>query len=193
MHRRTLLRAVGAAGVAGLAGCGGIRSDRTLMDPTVTGDSEMRRAIVFSDDGEEVGHFGVDGRDHGGVVSLSTEIWHREGTTVRSITLRVWTVPSESGAATVALASPVQGDSSPPPDVSLYTPDRDRGKVVEITDLDDLADETISTIDLLVRPQSASARKIVIDAEIELTEGGVLGTDYTLDGQLALSLPSGDQ
>jgi len=56
--------------------------------------------------------------------------------------------------AQVAVVSPVEGDSSPPPSVALYTPDQVLGTIIEITDLDDLADETISTLTLIVIPGS---------------------------------------
>jgi len=52
--------------------------------------------------------------------------------------------------AEVAVVSPVEGDSSPPPSVALYTPDQALGTIIEITDLDDLADETISTLNLIL-------------------------------------------
>lgn len=91
--------------------------------------------------------------------------------------------------ADVAVVSPVGGDSSPPLSISLYSPSRNQGTVIEITDLDDLKGETISTLDLLVRPQSETAKTLKIETTIELTGGGLVGDDYTLDGQLRLECP----
>ncbi|MFD1588439.1 hypothetical protein ACFR9U_15760 [Halorientalis brevis] len=92
--------------------------------------------------------------------------------------------------AEVAVVSPVQGDSSPPPSVSLYTPARELGTVVEITDLDDLADETISTLDLIVIPGTDTATDLTIHATIDLSGGTAFSSDYTLAGELQLSYPA---
>ena len=82
MNRRTFLTTVSAAGVAATGGCGTIAGEQTLSDPTVDAESSGRRTLIFTSDGEEVGHFGVDGRVDSGWVSLTTEIWHRENTRV---------------------------------------------------------------------------------------------------------------
>ncbi|WP_255681427.1 hypothetical protein [Natrinema sp. SYSU A 869] len=109
---------------------------------------------------------------------------------MKSIKLRVWMpeVATESSPK-VALASPVEGDSSPPPSVALYTPDRALGTVIEIFDLDDLADETISILNLLVKPVAETATKLTIHTTIELTSSDVLESDYTLNGELQLEYP----
>lgn len=190
MNRRRYLAAVSTAGVAATAGCSAVAGNQTLSDPTVNEDSPGRKAIIFTANDAEVGHLGVDGSVESNRIDLSTEIWHQDGTRVKSIKLRLWMpeVATESPAE-VAVTSPVEGDSSPPPSISLYTPDRDLGTIIEITDLDDLADETISTLDLIVIPGSETARDLNIHATIELSGGGVLSSDYTLDGRLQLAYP----
>jgi hypothetical protein len=188
MRRREFVAALGAAGAAGVAGCGAVRSDTALSDPTVLEESPGRKSLEWTANGESVANFGADGSVSGGVVDLPTELSHREGTDVTRIELRAW-MPDAETAADVAVVSPVEGDSSPPPAVALYTPDRALGTVIEITDLDDLADETISTLDLIVRPRGETATELTIDATIELTEGGALGSDYTLRGELELAFP----
>jgi hypothetical protein len=92
--------------------------------------------------------------------------------------------------AEVAVVSPVEGDSSPPPSISLYTPDRDLGTIIEITDLDDLADETISTLNLAVIPGTGTATELTVHATIGLSGGGILSRNYTLDGELQLAYPA---
>ena len=164
--------------------------EQTLSEPTVESESSGRRSLIFTADDTEVGKFGVDGSVESNWINLSTEIWHRKGTNVKSIQLRVWMPqPETDSVAEVAVASPVEGDSSPPPSVALYTPDQALGTIIEITDLDDLADETISTLDLTVEPGSEAATTLMILATIELTGGGIFGTDYALDGKLELEYP----
>jgi hypothetical protein len=191
MNRREYLTAIGSAGVVATTGCSSVAGRETLSDPIVTRESAGRKALIFNANGEEVGHLGVDGNAESDHISLSTEIWHKEGTRVNSITLRVWMPETAGEAATeVAVVSPVEGDSSPPPSVALYTPDRALGTIIEITDLDDLADETISTLEFLVNPPGQTATKLNIHTTIDLSESDLLGTDYTLDGELQLDFES---
>lgn len=190
MNRRTYLAAVSAAGATSLAGCGTVQGTSTLSDPTVNSDSPGRKALVFTSNATEVGHFGVDGSVTADRIDLSTEIWHQEGTRVESIKLRLWMPDTATESpAQVAVVSPIEGDSSPPPSVSLSTPRREPGTVIEVTDLDDLADETISTLDLIVVPVSDTATVLNIDVTIDLSGGGVFSSDYTLDGELQLAYP----
>lgn len=190
MDRRTCLVAVVSAGATATAGCSAIVSNRTLSEPTVTTESSGRKALVFRSNGEEVGQIGADGTVESDRIDLSTEIWHRDGTVVDSIELRMWMPESATESpAEVAVISPVEGDSSLPPSVALYTPDRDVGTVVEITDLDDLEDETISTLDFIVVPGSETATELNIHVTVTLAGDPVLGSDYTLDGELQLTYP----
>jgi hypothetical protein len=193
MNRRAYLATVCGAGITATAGCSTVAGRRTLSDPRVSTESPGRKALVFESDGEEVGHLGVDGSVVAGRLELSTEIWHRDGTTVDRVQLRAWMPETATESpAEVAVVSPVEGDSSPPPSVALYTPDRALGTVVELSDLDDLADETISTLELRVVPGTEAATALDIDVTIELAGGGFLGPDYTLDGTLHLEYPELD-
>jgi hypothetical protein len=190
MNRRRYLAAVSTAGVAATAGCSAVTGNQTLSDPTVNEDSPGRKAVVFTANDAEVGHLGVDGSIESDRIELSTEIWHQDGTRVKSIKLRVWMPEiATDSPAEVAVNSPVEGDSSPPPSISLYTPDRNPGTIIEITDLDDLADETISTLNLIVIPGSETATDLNIHATIDLSGSGVLSSDYTLEGELQLAYP----
>lgn len=188
MRRRTVLAGLGTAAAAGVAGCSALRSDRTLSSPAVLGDSPQRRSLSFEESGGEVGNFGVDGAVDDGVVELRTELSHRDGTRVESIELQVW-MPDAPRPAQVAVVSPVTGDSSAPPELTLDHPDRGPGTVVSVTDIDDLADETITTLDLLVRPPDDPGETVLVEGTIALAGSGTFGTDYTLDGRLELSFP----
>ena len=190
MDRRRCLAAIGSAGALAVAGCSALGGSTTLSDPTVRTEGPGRRSIHFTADGEEVGHVGIDATADDGVFVLGTEIWHREDTTVQSLAFHTWAEPVEDAVGTdVAVVSPVEGDSSPPPSLTLRSPERGRGTVVEVEDIDDLRDETISTLEFLVRPGSEAVTALVVDATVDLGGGGVLGGGYTLDGRLRLSLP----
>lgn len=76
------------------------------------------------------------------------------------------------------------------PSIALYAPPRKLGTSIEITDLDDLADETISTLNLIVIPGSDTATTLNIHATIELSGGGPLSSDYTLDAEVRLAYPA---
>lgn len=192
MNRRQYLAALGSASALATAGCATPRSSRTLTDPEVHADAPHRKWLAWTEDGESLAELGVTGTVGPGLVALDTEIPHRDGTQITEIALRVAMPPAAVDAATdVAVVSPVQGDSSPPPSLSLHSPDRSLGTVVEVTDLDDLADETISTLDLLVKPGTATATTIVIEGTLGLSTGGWTGQDYTLQGQLRMTVPEG--
>lgn len=194
MDRRQFLGAIGTAGVVATAGCGMVSGSEALSDPTVHTDSPSRQSLEWTANDESIGELGVSVTSSTGVVDVSTELSHSKETNVDSIKLRVWTESPETDTrADIALVSPVEGDSSSPPSISLYSPDQRQGTVIEITDLDDLRDETISTLNLLIRPQSESATTIKIDATIELTGSGVLSTDYTLTGELPAEIPTASQ
>jgi len=193
MHRRALLGTFSGVGVLATAGCSGVGGRERLSDPTVATRPTGRKTLRFISENKEVGKFGVAGSVNSDRVELSTEIWHREGTAVDRISLTVWMPEAEQGSpGEVALVSPVEGDSSPPPQLTLYTPDQKPGTTVAISDLDDLADETISTIELVVTPRSETATRVAIETTIELSEGDFFGTDYTLTGDLELEFPALD-
>jgi hypothetical protein len=189
MRRREFVAALGAAGIAGVAGCGAVGGEVVLSEPSVGEDSPGRKYLEWSADGESVASFGVTGGVTSGIIDLfQTELSHRDGTEVTRIELRV-RMPDAESAADVAVVSPVEGDSSPPPSLALYSPEDAPGTAIEVTDLDDLADETIDTLEFLVKPVDETATELEIDATIELTKGGVLGDDFTLNGELELSFP----
>jgi len=187
MNRRIALATFAAAGGATLAGCGSLGGTTTLSDPTLITESDRRRSLTFTADGEEIANFGADGTADGGRIDVDTELSHSSDTTVDSISLGL-AMPAAGRAASVAVVSPVEGDSSPPPELTLSTPADGRGTLVEVTDLDDLADETVSTLSFVVTPPE-TATTLTIDCEIELSDGGVVGGGYALDGSLELQFP----
>lgn len=124
MQRRSYLGALCTAGVGATAGCNSVAGEQALLDPSVTAESAGQKALIFTENDEEVGHFGVDGYVDSDLIDLSTEIWHRGDTTVDAIRLGVWMPETATETpAEVAVVSPVEGDSSPPPDITLSTPE----------------------------------------------------------------------
>jgi hypothetical protein len=187
MNRRTALTTFATAGGAALAGCGSLGGQTTLSDPTLITDSDSRKSLSFTDGGEEIANFGADGTVDGGRIDVDTELSHSSDTLVDAISLRL-AMSAEGRAASVAVVSPVEGDSSPPPELTLSTPDDARGTLVEVTDLDDLADETISTLSFVITP-AETATTLTFDCDIALSKNGLAGGDYTLDGTLELQFP----
>ncbi len=187
MHRRRYLAAVASTGAVLTAGCSGRIDSTTLSNPSVFEDAPQRRSLHFTDSGDEIGSFGIDAFVGTDVIELQTELWHRPGTRVTDISLHVW-MPPRDVPVQVALIGPVEGDSSPPPSVSLYSPRREQGTVITVDDLDDLSDETISVLDFLVKPRAESDPEIVADVTIDLSSTEWLGQGYTLDGRLSVPL-----
>jgi len=185
MQRRSLLATVGAVGASALAGCGLASGHETLSDPTEHRDDHgdtRERALEFSDGGEALADFGIRATVSDGAVSLPVEIWHRGGTELTAVELRVRvTGDGESVPARVWLGAPFAGDGGDRPSVSLYPAEDHRATVVDVHELGDLRDET-TTLDLRVEPLAGSATTVAVDGTIELTEGGTLGDSFTLEG-----------
>jgi hypothetical protein len=189
MERRRYLAALGGAGLAAVAGCSAVRDSRMLSEPTVSEEAPTRKSLQFTAGDRDVGSFGVDATADEGSIRLDTELVHDGGTSVESIELGVWLPPADEPSTTeVAVVTPVTGDSSPPPELTLDWREGG-GALVTVRDLDDLADETISTLALRVVPGPDREATLVVEPVIELAEGGALGTDYTLDGELELAVP----
>ncbi len=191
MRRRAYLGTLGAATVCGAVGFGLVSAEETLSTPSVDADGPRRKALVFESDGTEVASFGAQGTVRGDRIDVETELWHRSDTLVERIELRVAMPAEDGGTATdVAVTSPLQGDSSPPPALTLSVPRDDPGTVLEVTDLDDLADETISTIGFVVTPRSEASGTLTVETRVALESTAVLASDYALHGSLDLSFPS---
>lgn len=185
-NRRAFLGTLASAGVVGVTGVGALRGHDRLSEPSVHAESPRRRALEWRANGEAVGSLGVTGRPGDGAVELDTELWHRRNTSAERVELRLW-MPET--VAHVAVVSPVQGDSSPPPDVSLSAAPEVQGALVVLDDLDDLADETIDTLDLRVEPLSTSAEALAVDAMVRLDGNGWFDAGFTLTGRLNLRFP----
>lgn len=186
MHRRAYLAAAATAATAAAAGCTGLLGDRH-PDASVRADDPGRKTLVFGPDDDPLANLGADGAVSHGVLSLTTSIAHRDGTRLTDVALRLWT-PDADTPARVALRSPVEGDSSPPPQITLSTPDDRPGQRIHVTDLDDLADETIYPLAFLVRTRGATT--LALHATIGLDTGGIPDRHATLDGALRLRYPA---
>ncbi|UDF60580.1 hypothetical protein [Halobacterium sp. BOL4-2] len=190
MNRRKYITAACGASIATIAGCSKLAGKKTLSDPKIDPGPGGGTTMTFTDNNSEIAHLSVSKRVSPDRAHLPMEIWHRQGTKIKSIKLRVWMPEiATEFPAKVAVVSPVEGDSSPPPSLSLYTPERLPGTNIEVSDLDDLSDETISTLNLIIIPNSEKAVDIKIHGTIELSSSNILGSSYTLDGEMKLSYP----
>ena len=126
-----------------------------------------------------------------GGVSLPVEIWHRDGTELTAIELRVRvTSDGETVPARVWLGAPFAGDGGDRPAVSLYPAEDHRATVVDVHELGDLRDET-TTMDLRVGPLVESATTVAVDGTLELTAGGTFGDSFTLEGTHEFAFEAG--
>lgn len=201
MQRRALLATAGAVGASALAGCGLASGHQTLSDPTEHRDDHgdtRERDLQFSDGGDPLADFGMRATVSDGAVSLPTEVWHRDGTELTSIELRVRvtsddeSVPGddESVPARVWMGAPFAGDGGDRPSLSLYPSEGGRATVIDVHELGDLRDET-TTLDLRVEPLVESATTVAVEGTIELTEGGTFGDSYTLEGTHEFAFDAG--
>lgn len=189
MERREYVALFGSAAIGATAGCATVGGSEQLTEPTLQSDDDTRRHLKWSTDGEEVATLSVDGDIWSDLIRNRASIWHRESTHLESISLRIWMPGAEPGhAPEISLVGPVQGDSSPPPAISLSVTRGQPGTTIKIDDFDDLKNETV-TVEFYARPRSETGTTLAFDGTIELAETDLLGADYTLEGDLELAFP----
>lgn len=153
-------------------------------------ESSGRKALSFAENDEEVDHLGIDGSVTSERIDISTEIWYQDGTNVESSKLGAWmSETATESPAEVAVVSSLEGDSSPPPSVGLYTSDQAPRNDHWAHRFRRPRKRTISTLNLIVIPGSETATRLNIHTTIELSGGGIFSSDYTLDGELRLAIP----
>lgn len=189
MRRRALLGTVAGLGTSALAGCSGLQTERTLSDPAVSRD-DGEVVLAFGEPGDQVARSTImyDGNPPGSdmVASLKYRMWHRDGTTVDSLRLRLSGPTTTKPPASVFLAVP---DNAGFPAVDLRTSADGRARIIELPDLGTLGRGTFG-LDCFVVPYT-DQRPLPLHLSIEATvaDGGLLGGGYALDGATDIEVP----
>ena len=190
MKRRTLLGSVAGLGAGMLAGCAGLQDTRTLSHPEISRD-DGEVVMAFGEPGDHVARSTImyDGNPPGStmVASLKLRMWHREGTTVDTLQVRLRdSVPGPEPPPSVFLAVP---ENTGLPEVNLYTTTDASARVIEIPDLGDLGRGTFG-LDFFVVPYSDRRPVPVrLSMDARLTEEGVFGGEYSLEGTTDIEIP----
>lgn len=194
MNRRDVLAAVGGVGVVATAGCSGVGST-TITNPegeqTEDGDVNLN---FRTESGDKVATVTVmPGRQRysgprGIEIPVKIAITHGNATRIESVRLDLRAPPTSTGAgvpAEVAFTTPF---AKPHPSIELYTDPDDVSTVLNIPDTGGQGDGNM-IFDFLLTGVRDSTTELSVDAAVELSEGGVLGQNYTLEGLTLVSLP----
>ncbi len=192
MQRRAFLGGLAAVGGTALAGCTAPVGPGRLSNPVETREP-AEVVLRFGEAGEPVARSTIDYTDTpvtGEILPVRYLMWHREGTTVESLRLSIRAPPvAHQVPAAVYLAVPENGEI---PDLELFS-DRDTGTpTIEIEDLGIMGEGTFG-IDFYVEPTVAddplTAR---IDVSSQVTESGLLGREYELEGTTRIEMARGE-
>lgn len=178
-----------------VAGCTAIASQTTLSDPTIEQEDHGETHLTFNTDGERLAVITIQpGRrrysGHGGdSTPVDIQIWHRDPTKIDSLKLRLRAPPSGVGPpAQVALTAPPW---TPHPSIQLYTDRQDSSTIFEIDEMGDQGDGTMP-FEFALSGLEKSTSELFVDAAVGLTEQGVLGQNYSLEGRTRTPLPDSD-
>lgn len=194
MNRRDVLAAVGSVGIVATAGCSSLGSTTiTNPDEEQTDDSDVNLNFR-TESGEKVATITViPGRQrysgHSGTqIPVKIAITHGDATKVESVRLDLRAPPTSTGAgspAEVAFTSPF---AKPHPSIELYTDPDDVSTILDIPEMGEQGDGNM-VFDFLLTGVRDATTELSVDAAVELSEGGVLGQNYTLEGLALVPLP----
>ncbi|WP_436902909.1 hypothetical protein [Halovenus halobia] len=192
MKRRAILAAAGSAGAVAMAGCARLGSE-TISNPAEEQASDGETTLSFqADNGDQVASLTVRPAEqrfsgHGGQqIPVDIAITHPEETTITGLSLSLRAPPSGTGLAEVAIETPF---GAPNPSLELYEAD-DGATALAIDDMGTSGDGTVLFKFLLLGVGDATS-EVEVDAEIGLSETGMLSNEYTLKGLTLVSLPGG--
>lgn len=198
MQRRDVLAAVGTVGVMATAGCSSIGST-TITNPegerTDDGDINLN---FRTEKGDQVATLTVTpGRQrypgHGGAeIPIKTAITHGDATKIESVRLALRAPPSPTGGGTPAAVAFTTPFAKPHPSIELYTGPDDSSTILDIQKTEEQGDGTM-VFDFLLTGVRDATTELSVDAAIELSEGGVLGQNYSLEGLALIPLPDGTE
>jgi len=194
MNRRDVLTAVGSIGVAATAGCSSLGStDLRNPNEEQTDDGDVNLTFQ-TESGESVATLTVmPGRQRysgpgGTELPVKIALTHGEATKIESLRFDLRAPPGPTGAGTpaeVAFATPF---AKPHPSLELYTDPDDGSTILDISDTGEQGDGTM-VFDFRLIGLPDATTELAVDAEIEMTEEGIFGQDYRLEGLKIVSLP----
>lgn len=184
MRRRAFLASALTAASTTVAGCNAVEPRTEHSNPAVKTEDNARdngKYLDFHDGGENLATVGVDPRFAPLPSNLLTWISHRDTTELQSLTQRVAVPDGDGTPPQLSLQGPFMGDREPHPSVSLYR--EGAAAVVEVHRFGELADETVF-MGLSVTRWPETARRLVVESTVELTEEGLPDRTHVLDGRL---------
>lgn len=192
MDRRTFLSAAGGTGLLSLAGCTAIASQSTLDNPTVERENDGETHLVYKTDQEELATVTIQpGRERytgsgDGSLPVDVSLWHRDETKIESLRLKLRAPPSGAGVpAQIALTAPAW---NPHPSIQFYTDRDDGGMILEIDEMGEQGDGTI-TFEFILTALAESVSELRVDVTAQLTENSVRDKAYTIEGRTRVPLP----
>jgi hypothetical protein len=195
MRRRDVLAAIGSVGVVATAGCSSVGST-TITNPAEERSEDGDVNLNYrTESGENLATLTVmPGRqrysgNRGMEVPVKIALTHGGATKIESVRFDLRAPPTSTGGASVpaevAFTTPF---AKPHPSIELYTGPDDVSTILEIPDTGEQGDGTM-VFDFLLTGVRDATTELSIDAGIELSEGGVLGQNYTLEGLALVPLP----
>jgi hypothetical protein len=182
VDRRTFLASAATVVSTAAAGCSAIDRRTEHTNPAVETEDQQGdngKYLSFTEGGDDLATVGVDPKFTPLPNHLHVWIWHREGTRPQSLVQRFAAPDGDGTPPKLALHGPFMGGSEPYPSVSLY--EDGAAAVVEVHRFGDLADETVF-MNLSVSRWPESARRLVVESTVELTEQGIPDRTHVLDG-----------
>jgi hypothetical protein len=192
MNRRDVLATVGSVGVVATAGCTSVGAT-TITDPDEERTDDGAVNLTFQmESGQSVATLTVmPGRQRylghdGEQVPVKIAITHPEATTIGSVRLELRAPPSGAGVpAAVAFTTPF---AKPHPSMELFTAPDDVSTVLAIPETGAQGDGTM-LFDFLLTNLADGTAELAVDAKLQVTERGLLGEPYRLEGRTRVALP----
>lgn len=185
MRRRTFLATGLTVASTGIAGCSLSDSRTEHTNPTVTHDDhDNAKYLDFRSDDTEFAIVGVEPNLAATPSSLFVSISHRVDTRLQSLTQRFVTPDSTEAQLRLSVHPPEDGESPNPP-ISLSQ--EEGAAVLEADEFGALADESVF-MTLTVTHWPESARRLVVENTLELTETEAPDHTHVLDGNLEFTV-----
>lgn len=178
-----------------LAGCTAVASRSTLDDPTVERENDGETHLIYRTEQAELATVTIQpGKERyagsgDGTLPVDVSLWHRDETTIESLRLKLRAPPSGTGVfPQIALTTPAW---NPHPSIQFHTDRDDGGMILEIDEMGDQGDGTM-TFEFILTTLPASVAELLVEVTAQLTGDSVLDDTYTLEGRTRVELPDNE-